>query len=263
MTSSSVALRPIHYASVSGGKDSIYMLKVILANPQKYPLDMVVNFDLEIEHPVAHRVVDRIEEMCKRMGIVFWRIKPTRTWEEVFAKYGLPSRMVRWCNKEYKMTCDRQLRKWIKEQHCRPVAYIGLCSDEKKRHRYDIGSWDAENADCDLCYPLAEEGIEEWTVLSWAREQEMFEGFYRVQTRMGCRFCPCSNYLSFAYDMVHYPEEYKKFRERIIEREEKRGEPWLRLNGGFWPEVEKNIVEKYVPMVYRREKGSALERWLS
>lgn len=42
-------LRPIHYASVSGGKDSFYMLNLILNNLDKYPLDMVVNFDLEID----------------------------------------------------------------------------------------------------------------------------------------------------------------------------------------------------------------------
>lgn len=42
-------LRPIHYASVSGGKDSLYMLGLILENQDKYPLDVVVNFDLEID----------------------------------------------------------------------------------------------------------------------------------------------------------------------------------------------------------------------
>ena len=40
------AIRPIHYASVSGGKDSLFMMKIILENPQKYPLDIVVHFEL-------------------------------------------------------------------------------------------------------------------------------------------------------------------------------------------------------------------------
>ena len=34
-----IALRPTYWASVSGGKDSLYMLKVILSNLEKYPLD--------------------------------------------------------------------------------------------------------------------------------------------------------------------------------------------------------------------------------
>ena len=47
MKENSIILRPIHYASVSGGKDSLYMLLIILKNPQKYPLDLVVHFELE------------------------------------------------------------------------------------------------------------------------------------------------------------------------------------------------------------------------
>ena len=56
-----MTLRPIHYASVSGGKDSLYMLNLILHNQDKYPLDMVVNFDLEIDYPFAKNVVGYIE----------------------------------------------------------------------------------------------------------------------------------------------------------------------------------------------------------
>ena len=113
---SAIALRPIHYASVSGGKDSLYMMKVILANPQKYPLDMVVNFDLEIEPPEAHVVADKIREMCERIKIPFWSIKPRRSFDELCYKWGMPTMMGRWCNSDYKMDCDAQLRKWIRER---------------------------------------------------------------------------------------------------------------------------------------------------
>ena len=58
-----MTLRPIHYASVSGGKDSLYMLNLILNNLDKYPLDMVVNFELEIDWPFAKNVVDYIERV--------------------------------------------------------------------------------------------------------------------------------------------------------------------------------------------------------
>lgn len=44
-------LRPSHWASVSGGKDSLYMLNLILHNLDKYPLDGVVHFELEIDYP--------------------------------------------------------------------------------------------------------------------------------------------------------------------------------------------------------------------
>lgn len=68
------ALKPIHYASVSGGKDSLYMLKVILQNPKKYPLDLVVNFDLEIEWPFVENVKKSLAHSCfrRRYWILFF-----------------------------------------------------------------------------------------------------------------------------------------------------------------------------------------------
>ena len=47
-----IVLRPSYWASVSGGKDSLYMLLLILAKPDKYPLDGVVHFELEIDFPL-------------------------------------------------------------------------------------------------------------------------------------------------------------------------------------------------------------------
>lgn len=42
-----LALRPSYWASVSGGKDSLFMLNFILHNLDRYPLDGVVHFELE------------------------------------------------------------------------------------------------------------------------------------------------------------------------------------------------------------------------
>lgn len=42
---SEIALRPSYWASVSGGKDSLFMLNLILRNPERYPLDGVVHFE--------------------------------------------------------------------------------------------------------------------------------------------------------------------------------------------------------------------------
>ena len=39
-----IALRPSYWASVSGGKDSLYMLNDNLHNLDKYPLNGVVHF---------------------------------------------------------------------------------------------------------------------------------------------------------------------------------------------------------------------------
>lgn len=85
-----IALRPSYWASVSGGKDSLYMLNLILHNLDEYPLDGVCHFELEIDYPFIHDVIDYMEDECKRFGIPFMRFKPRKTWEELYEKYGFP-----------------------------------------------------------------------------------------------------------------------------------------------------------------------------
>lgn len=80
------------------------MLNYILHNLDRYPLDGVVHFELEIDYPFIHDVIDYMESECKRFGIRFVRIKPRKTWEEWFYNispktgryYGFPTRTARW-----------------------------------------------------------------------------------------------------------------------------------------------------------------------
>lgn len=91
------------------------MLNYILHNLDRYPLDGVVHFELEIDYPFIHNVIDYMETECKRAGIQFVRIKPRKTWEELYDKCGFPTRKIRWCNGHYKLDAKRQLSKWLNE----------------------------------------------------------------------------------------------------------------------------------------------------
>lgn len=108
MTNTNISLRPIHYASVSGGKDSLYMLGLILKNQDKYPLDIVVNFDLEIDWQAAKDVVDEMEKRCNQAGIPFIRIKPRKTWKELYDKWGFPNGVARLGTHLYKIVKERK-----------------------------------------------------------------------------------------------------------------------------------------------------------
>lgn len=70
MEKNKIALRPSYWASVSGGKDSLYMLNLILHNLDKYPLDGVCHFELEIDYPFIHEVIDYMESECKRSAFL-------------------------------------------------------------------------------------------------------------------------------------------------------------------------------------------------
>jgi 3'-phosphoadenosine 5'-phosphosulfate sulfotransferase (PAPS reductase)/FAD synthetase len=210
-------LRPIHYACVSGGKDSLYMFYYILNHLDKYPLDYVVHFELEIDYPFIKNVIDKIESICNQLNIPFMRIKPTNSFDYYYKKYGYPNRIARWCNKNYKLSCDKQFRDMVKSWNCRPVAYIGFCANETRRFKYILGHWKEE----DICYPLAEENILEDSILEWAKEQDIYNNYYRFFTRCGCMGCPCSSLKEYTYLYIYYNEQYLKIMEMIKSTEER------------------------------------------
>lgn len=205
-----IALRPSYWASVSGGKDSLYMLNLILHNLDRYPLDGVVHFELEIDYPFIHDVVDYMESECKRFGIRFVRIKPRKTWEELYYRikpkwghiYGFPTRTIRWCNNDYKLDAKRQLSEWMNSIGFYVVHYIGYCADEEHRFNKRITAQKKER------YPLAENGITEEVIWEWAKAQPIFNHYYETNKRCGCMYCPMTSYLNFAYLYKYYPEHF-------------------------------------------------------
>ena len=211
-----IALRPSYWASVSGGKDSLYMLNYILHHLDRYPLDGVVHFELEIDYPFIHNVIDYMETECKRAGIQFVRIKPRKTWEELYDKCGFPTRKVRWCNGHYKLDAKRQLSEWLNEVGFYVVHYIGYCADEEHRFNKRLSSKKLE------IYPLAENGINEDVILEWAKTQPIFNNYYKTNKRCGCMYCPMSSYLNFAYLYKYYPENFRYMLEKMRETEELR-----------------------------------------
>ncbi len=228
-----VALRPVYYASVSGGDDSFFMLNVILNNPAKYPLDMVVHFDLEIDWGWSKRVINFMEERCKKAGIKFVRIKPRKSWEELYEKYGFPNAHARWCNSDYKLDCKKQLNEWILSQNCRPVAYIGLCADETQRFQYTVGQIEEGQ---DVVYPLAEEGYCESEINEWARNEPIFEGYYKYFNRQGCMLCPFLSMKEMAFLKKTEPETFEYMFKCIKDTEERilkeKGKEWKFKNDG-------------------------------
>lgn len=214
---SEVIIRPKFIASVSGGKDSLYMLNIILNNPGKYPLDYVFHSKLEIDWPWTNDVLDQIDKLCKTIGIPFYQIKPRKSWNELYSKYDLPNRVCRWCNKEYKLDSKRQINKMIKELGYRPVHYIGYCADETKRFKYNIGDY----KDKDICYPLAEENINEIDIHSWAKNIPVFNNWYKYFYRQGCMYCPFITRKALAYMYLYYNDKYNTYLNMINKYEVK------------------------------------------
>ena len=249
MTSTNaLTLRPSYWASVSGGKDSLFMLNLILHNLDRYPLDGVVHFELEIDFPFIHDVIDYMESECKRFGIPFFRIKPRTEWMEFYDMWGFPTRKTRWCNSRYKLDALKQLDEFLLTQGCYVVSYIGYCADEMNRVQ------GAKQQERKNVYPLVENGIEEDMILEWAKTQPIFNDYYKYNRRCGCMWCPMSSMVNNAYLLHYSPSEYEKMMEMAKDteklRESELGRPFSvwQSNPKYNTEYrDKRIREKYLP----------------
>lgn len=255
MKSTELALRPTYWASVSGGKDSLFMLNLILHNLDKYPLDGVVHFELEIDYPFIKNVIDYMQSECERFGIRFVRIKPVKTWGELYARYGFPTRVARWCNNKYKLTAQKQLQEFMKTRGFYTVFYIGYCADEEKRFSKRVDLQKVER------YPLVEENIQESTILQWAKTQPIFNHYYETQKRCGCMYCPMASFINFAYLYKYYPENFAfmidKMRETEIIREKELGRQFSCISSN--PKYDADYLE-YIIKTKWLKKLNTLEK---
>lgn len=249
-----LVLRPTYWASVSGGKDSLFMLNYILHNLSRYPLHGVVHFELEIDYPFIKTVIDYMEEQCKKHGIPFYRIKPHHTFMELYEKRGFPNAHARWCRDQYKLDCKKQLTELLKQQNCKPVWYIGYCVDEVNRYK-KRGETAGE------IYPLVEAEIIEDDILEWAKTQPIFNDYYKYNRRCGCMYCPMQSMTESAYLLKYYPEHYEKMmtlaKATEAKRESELGRPcsaWT-SNAKYNSEYrDKRIREFYLPKIEELEK---------
>lgn len=258
-----IELIPSYWASVSGGKDSLFMLKLILSHPEKYPIDGVVHFELDIDFPFIHDVVDFMESECKKYSIPFLRIKPLKTWEECYytktesgSIWGFPTRKARWCNSMYKLSCKTQLEAYMREYGRSVTFYIGYCYDETKRYMKRNKS---------EIYPLVDFCYNESYILEWAKTVPLFNSYYISNKRCGCMYCPMASYITFAYLLKHYPENYSYMIDKMRETEKLRSLELGRdfaicqSNSKYNVDYIDNIVrKKYLPQLEYMENCTQL-----
>lgn len=220
MAKNQIELYPTYWASFSGGKDSLYMIYYILNHLDKYPLTGVVYFDLETDFPFIKNVVDYVESKLKRYGVPMLRIKPRKSWHDLYAKYGgYPTRVARWCNSHYKLDAEKQLKEMMASQGKRVIFYIGFCADEIKRFRFDLND---RSPNVTQIYPLAEAGINESEILEWAKNEPIYNDYYKYNDRCGCICCPMSSLKNLVYTKKYYPAEYEYHMNLALETDKRR-----------------------------------------
>lgn len=245
-----IVVKPTYWASVSGGKDSLYMLKLILANLDKYPLNGVVHFELEIDYPFIKNVIDQMEKMCNAINVPFVKIKPEISWFDLYQKYHFPTGRVKWCNDKYKLNAKKQLEIFLKNQGLKCYHYIGYCADEIERY------YKRSNNEI---YPLVDFNIREGEIWKWAKNIELFNDYYKINKRCGCMFCPQMSRLELAYLYLYYPDKYQELKDLVTQSERKLSEKMKRpiaiFNGNAkynFEYIDNKIKNKWVNEVVLR-----------
>lgn len=170
------------------------MLGLILAKPDYFPLDSVVHFKLETDFPFVRKVMEFVKTLCDKHGISYLEFTPRKSFVELCDKYGMPTRVSRWCNSNYKLDCKRQLKELLRSQMCRPVAYIGFGADELKRCKHLDDEIQTER------YPLVEMGVSDADILNMVNNHNhLFGDFYKYHKRQGCWLCPLQSMSDLAY----------------------------------------------------------------
>lgn len=250
------------WASVSGGKDSLFMLLYILKHPNRYPLNGVVHYELEIDFTFIKNVIDYMEQECKKLNLPFLRIKPRKTWEEYYNTvspvsgkiWGFPTRKSRWCNSQYKLDGKKQLVELQKELGKEVYFYIGICSDEVNRIKENQNN----------IYPLYENGIPESAILKWAKTQPIFNNYYITSKRCGCMYCPLASRMNMAYLYKYYPEHFSYMIEKIREtekiRSEELGRPFAVVDSN--PNYNADYLEKVIKSKWLAKLNEEEEKFL-
>ncbi len=201
-------IRQMQYiASLSYGKDSMYMLEVIKQNNLK--LDRIIHVDVYATDDIPADLPEMVEfkkyadnKIKERYGIEVEHFRSSKTYEDCFYKkftqrskrcgeiYGFPYRQTPWCNSSLKLSVLNQFNK--KDI----IQYVGIASDEPKRLQRLEGT--------NKIAPLAMYNVTEAQCYSWCQRNGLLSPIYSHTPRGGCWFCHNQRLTQLKYLRQHH-----------------------------------------------------------
>ncbi len=129
-----------YIASLSGGKDSVAMVLLLLE--RKMPLDEVIFFDTGWEFEAIYNVINKVENILKENNVKLTRLYPSKSFEylafdhNINHRDGTKSKGYGWCGNSCRWgTTYKKLSidKYYKSIDDDITEYIGIAYDEPQR----------------------------------------------------------------------------------------------------------------------------------
>ena len=206
-----------HAVSLSGGKDSSYLLLQMIERDM--PIDAVLSADTGMEFPEMYDHLQKLDDLLLReRGIHITTLRHPKGFEwlmfdepkqkpktlENRARLGIPpcgngwpGIRVRWCTGQLKThLISKEVNRLKREKNA--LHYIGIAADE---------AWRCKGEQ----YPLVDWGITEAQALRGCYDRGFdFGGLYRIYHRASCWCCPFQRIDERRKLRRHHPELWAK-----------------------------------------------------
>lgn len=206
-----------HAVSLSGGKDSSYLLLQMIERDM--PIDAVLSADTGMEFPEMYDHLQKLDDLLLReRGIHITTLRHPKGFEwlmfdepkqkpqslENRARLGIPpcgnswpGIRVRWCTGQLKThLISKEVNRLKREKNA--LHYIGIAADE---------AWRCKGEQ----YPLVEWGVTEAQALRGCYDRGFdFGGLYRIYHRASCWCCPFQRIDELRKLRRHHPELWAK-----------------------------------------------------
>ena len=206
-----------HAISLSGGKDSSYLLLQMIERGM--PIDAVLSADTDMEFPEMYGHLEKLDDLLYReRGIHITTLRHPKGFEwlmfdepkqkpktlENRARLGIPpcgngwpGIRVRWCTGQLKThLISKEVNRLKRDKNA--IHYVGIAADEAWRCK-------AEK------YPLVDWGVTEAEALRGCYDRGFdFGGLYEIYHRASCWCCPFQRIEELRRLRKHHPELWDK-----------------------------------------------------
>lgn len=204
-----------YVASLSGGKDSLAMVLLLIASG--YPLTHVVFYDGGMEFSCIYRIIEKIRPIIENYGVKLIVLKPEREfWLDMFIKpinegtekehFGYD-----WCGGKCRWkTSDKisAINKFLDSLDGDYTQYIGIAADEPSRIKeekgkiYPLKDWGLTERDClNYCWQYG------WHWWEKSTDDIGYIDLYSILDRVSCWCCANKN-IKELRNIYHYLPTY-------------------------------------------------------